>query len=55
MAYRKDWRQPQTGNQGFVGTVKTLGRRVIVLPPTTGRSMSLVCSPSRLASLLPAS
>jgi hypothetical protein len=28
MAYRKDWGQPQTGNQGFAGTAKTIGRVV---------------------------
>jgi hypothetical protein len=28
MGYRKDWSQPQVGNQGFVGTRKMLGRRV---------------------------
>jgi hypothetical protein len=31
MAYRKDWGQPQVGNQGFVGTRKMLGRRVTLL------------------------
>lgn len=28
MAYRKDWGQPQVGNQGFAGTMKTIGRVV---------------------------
>lgn len=28
MAYRKDWGQPQSGNQGFARTMKTFGRVV---------------------------
>jgi hypothetical protein len=30
MAYRKDWTQPQAGNQGFARTNKTYGRRVAI-------------------------
>lgn len=30
MAYRKDWAQPQVGPEGFIGTMKTIGRVVTI-------------------------
>ena len=30
MAYRKDWTNMQTGPMGFMGTAKTIGRRVAI-------------------------
>lgn len=48
MTYRKDWRQPQVGPEGFVGTMKTIGRvvNVTVADNVTGNTVGAVVLPA---------
>jgi hypothetical protein len=54
MAYRKDWGQPQAGNQGFARTMKCFGRKANIAAAdvgTTGNVVGLFSVPANFVVL----